>query len=108
MCGSAELLPLDCRMSDSSPEAPLRTQHVTVDGIEGKYARIELPDGTTEDCLLSALPKGVKEGDVIAISGEGGDFELEVDHKETHQRRAKAEEKLSAVNKDAPTGEINL
>ena len=42
--------------SDSLP-----TQHVTIDGIEGKHARVELPDGTTADWLLSILPEGVKE-----------------------------------------------
>ena len=37
--------------------------HVTVDGIEGKMARVELPDGTTEDWHLASLPKRVKDGE---------------------------------------------
>ena len=45
--------------------------HVTVDGIEGKLARVELPDGTTEDWRLSSLPKGVKEGDVVRTRRAG-------------------------------------
>lgn len=94
-------------MSESKSES-LPIQHVTVDGIEGKYARVELPDGQTEDWLLSTLPEGVKEGDVIALSGEDGDVEVEIDHKETRQRKAKAEEKLETLNVDAPSGEINL
>lgn len=49
-------LTLSVMSSDSLP-----TQHVTIDGIEGKHARVELPDGTTADWLLSILPEGVKE-----------------------------------------------
>lgn len=94
-------------MSDHSSKNPVK-QHVTVDGIEGRYARIELSDGSTEDWLLSTLPEGVKEGDVLAVYEEGGDFDLEIDHHETHQRQKKAEAKLEALNAAAPAGEINL
>lgn len=88
------------------PEA--RASHVVVDAIEGKYARVELPDGTTEDWSLASLPEGVKEGDVVRVQESGGDFEMEVDRAETEQRRSTAQRKLEALNQDAPTEEINL
>ena len=46
---------------------------ITVDGIEGQVARVELPDGTTEDWRLSILPKGVREGAVIRIDVQDAD-----------------------------------
>lgn len=95
-------------MSDTSAKDEPQAQHVTVDGIEGRYARIELPDGSTEDWLVSTLPRGVKEGDVLTVHENGGDFDLELDHAETHRRREKAEARLEALNTDAPAGEINL
>ncbi|WP_278911688.1 DUF3006 domain-containing protein [Deinococcus wulumuqiensis] len=71
-------------------------------------SRIELPDGTTADWLLSTLPKGVKEGDMLLISGEGGDFDLEIDHAETQRRRQQGQTKLEALNQTAPDGEMTL
>lgn len=88
------------------PEA--RASHVVVDAIEGKYARVELPDGTTEDWSLASLPEDVKEGDVVRVQENGGDFEMEVDHEETTQRRDSAQRQLDAVNGQAPQGEIDL
>ena len=82
--------------------------HVTVDGIEGRVARVELPDGTTEDWSLASLPKGVKEGDVVRVHVEGGDLEAEVDHAETKRRREKAQAKLDALNREPPAREITL
>ena len=84
------------------------TRHVTVDGIEGTVARVELPDGTTEDWSLSSLPKGVKEGDVVKVRVEGGDVEVETDHAETKRRREKAQAQMDALNVAPPAGEINL
>lgn len=86
----------------------LGDSHVTVDGIEGQYARVELPDGTTEDWSLAALPRDVQEGDVIRINVRVGDLELEVDHAETHRRRNHAQTELLALNAHAPTGDIDL
>ena len=81
---------------------------VVVDGIEGKWARVELPDGTTEDWSLASLPKGVKEGDVLRIEVTEGDFELVLDHAETQQRRQGAQARLDTLNQAAPDGEITL
>lgn len=96
-------------MIDANPDsASLPTEYVTVDGIEGKYARVELPDGTTTDWLLSTLPEGVQEGDVLAVSGEGGDFDLAVDRAETKKRKRQAQSKLEALNQVAQKGYITL
>lgn len=92
-------------MTESEP-TPLPPEHVTIDGIEGKYARIELPDGMTADWLLSTLPEGVKEGDVLVISEEGDRIEL--DHAETKKRQDTAQSKLEALNHNAPSGAIDL
>lgn len=94
-------------MTDVKLEAtPLPTEHVTVDGIEGKYARVELPDGTTVDWLLSTLPDGVEEGDVLAVKDDGDT--IEIDHAKTKERREQAQSKLEALNQTAPSGEITL
>lgn len=94
-------------MTDVKHEtAPLPTEHVTVDGIEGKHARVELPDGTTADWLLSTLPEGVKEGDVLAIKEDGDS--IEIDQATTKERRQQAQEKLEALNQTAPRREITL
>ncbi len=81
---------------------------VTVDGIEGKWARVELPDGTTEDWALASLPKGVKEGDVIRLEVTDGELDLEIDHAETKRRRQGAQDRLDTLNQTAPDGEITL
>jgi len=81
---------------------------VVVDGIEGKWARGELPDGTTEDWLLASLPRGVKEGDVIRLEIMDGDLDLEIDHAETQRRRQGAQARLDNLNQTAPDGEITL
>lgn len=56
----------------------LPTEYITVEKIEGRSASVGLPDGTVADWSLSTLPQGVCEGDVVAITGEGGDFEVEI------------------------------
>ena len=94
---------------------PKRTKHdfghtkpVTIDGIEGEYARVELPDGTTEDWRLDGLPEGVSEGDVVQVRATDGHFEMHIDHEETQVRRAQAQQELTALNSAAPAGEIDL
>lgn len=94
---------------------PKHTKHdfrdakaVTVDGIEGEYARVELPDGTTEAWSLAGMPEGVKEGDVLNVRAAEGHFEMQIDHEETRSRRKKAQERLDEVNAEQPTGEIDL
>lgn len=89
-------------------DAERLTGHVTVDGIEGQWARVELPDGTTEDWALASLPKGVREGDVIRSEVVDGDLELEIDHAETSRRRQGAQARLDTLNQAAPDGEITL
>lgn len=79
-----------------------------VDGIEGHLARVELEDGELVDLPLSSLPDGVREGDVLRMHEEGGDFTLEIDHTETARRRAGAQAQLDALNGKALDGEINL
>ncbi len=71
-------------------------------------ARVELPDGTTEDWRLTALPKGAKEGDVIRINVKGGDTEIEIDHGETDRRRNSAQTELLTLNAKSPQGDIDL
>lgn len=91
----------------TEPEVPsLPAEHVTIDAIEGKYARLELPDGTTADWLLSSLPDGVQEGDILAVSDEGNC--IEIDHAETQNRKAQAQAKVEALNQAVPSGEITL
>lgn len=95
-------------MTESQPHEELGVSHVVVDDIEGQYARVELPDGTTEDWSLASLPRGVREGDVIRIDVQGGDVEMEIDHAETERRRTGAQAQLTALNAQAPTGDLDL
>ncbi|MFC4640004.1 DUF3006 domain-containing protein [Deinococcus hohokamensis] len=87
---------------------PVLSGYVTVDGLEGRYARVELPDGTLEDWALASLPGGVKEGDVLRVHVEGGDLDIEIDHVETRRRSTQAQTELTALNQDTPDGEITL
>lgn len=79
-----------------------------VDGLEGRYARVEIEAGQTVDMSLASLPRGVREGDVLRVHVEGGDFTLEIDEGETARRRASAQTELDALNRASPTGEIDL
>ena len=81
---------------------------VVVDGIEGKWARVELPDGTTADWSLASLPRGMKEGNVLRIVEVDGDFDLEFDHAETSRRRQRAQARLDTLSQTTPDGEIPL
>ena len=78
---------------------------VTIDGIEGRLARVELPDGTTEDWSLANLPAGVREGDVVRLHVGGGDLEMEIDHVATGRRRQGAQAQLDALNRPGRVGE---
>ncbi|MFK7603797.1 DUF3006 domain-containing protein [Deinococcus sp. SM5_A1] len=93
-------------MASEQHEA-LGISHVTIDGIEGKLARVELPDGTTQDWRLSSLPKGIKEGDVIRIDVQGGDMDIEIDHEETDRRLALGQRQLNRLNAQAPEGDLD-
>ncbi|MDL2342530.1 MULTISPECIES: DUF3006 domain-containing protein [Deinococcus] len=93
---------------DDTPPTLAGPTQITVDGIEGNVARIELPDGTTADWDLASLPRGVREGDVVRLHVEHGDLEIEIDHAATTRRRTAAQSQLDAMNRAAPTGEIDL
>ncbi|MBB6015966.1 DUF3006 domain-containing protein [Deinococcus radiopugnans] len=86
----------------------LGVSYVVVDGIEGRMARVELPDGGTEDWRLASLPSGVQEGDVIRIDVQAGDVEIKIDHEETDRRHALGQRQLDALNAGTPDGDINL
>ena len=92
----------------AEPHEDPGTTHVTVDGIEGRLARVELPDGTTEDWPLASLPKGVKEGDVVGLDVQGGDVDLELDHEETDRRHALGHRTLNRLNANTPDGDLDL
>lgn len=94
-------------MAQIEQEFPL-TGQVIIDGIEGQWARVELPDGTTADWSLASLPADVHEGDVVSLQVEGGDLEIAVDHEATQQRKQQAQQRLDALNAHSPQGEINL
>lgn len=81
---------------------------IIVDGLEGRLARVELPDGTTEDWPLASLPRGVQEGSVVRVKVTEGDLEVEVDYGATQARREQAQRTLIALNAAGPSGEIEL
>ena len=93
-------------MPQDHADAPTATW--VVDGLEGRLARIELEDGETVDLPLASLPPGVREGDVLQMFEEDGDFTLEIDHAETARRRGQGQAQLDALNGAAPAGEIDL
>ncbi|WP_231881639.1 DUF3006 domain-containing protein [Deinococcus puniceus] len=74
----------------------------TVDGIEdtptGRMARVELPSGRTVDILLSALPSGVQEGDILGIQDGPDGAVAHILREETQARRAEAGAELDARN----------
>ena len=51
--------------------------------IEGQFAVCETDDGAVTDLLLTELPPGVQEGDVLILGTEG----YEIDSAETLRRR---------------------
>lgn len=97
-------MPTDNTLDDLMPHPSF----VTVDGLEGRLARVELPDGTTEDWPLASLPPGVKEGDVIRLTVNGGDLEAEIDHAQTRDCLTAAQAGTDALNAGAPTGDVEL
>lgn len=58
---------------------------VTVDRFEGDYAVCEKEDRTFIDIHMKDLPRGVKEGDVLIISGNI----IIIDREETTKRNEK-------------------
>lgn len=95
-------------MPNSPGEVTAVSSHVTIDGIEGALARVELADGTLEDWRLEELPVGIKEGDVLKVRMKDGERHVHIDHGETRRRKASAQQALTALNHGGPTGEVDL
>lgn len=91
-----------------TPTQPVTSSTYIVDGIEGDVARVELPDGTTADYPLASLPPGVQEGDVVRVTPRDSVPVGEIDHDATQARRQRAQDTLTALNADAPTGDLDL
>lgn len=62
-----------------------------IDRIENNIAVCELENGETLDVKISALPKGIKEGDVI---------KLFVDETETNERKERIDKLMNSLFKD--------
>ena len=62
-----------------------------IDRIEGNIAVCELPNCDTINISISALPNGVKEGDVICLS---------IDKKEAEDRKKKIDGLMNSLFKD--------
>jgi Protein of unknown function (DUF3006) len=90
--------------AEPTPASTLPLGLCTVDGLEGPLARIELPAGGTQDVLLSLLPAGVKEGDVLRVDASG----TVIDRIETQRRRDVAQAQLDALNAALPSGDLDL
>ncbi|HBN37976.1 MAG TPA: DUF3006 domain-containing protein [Ruminococcaceae bacterium] len=62
-----------------------------IDRIENNIAVCELENGEMLDVKISALPKGIKEGDVIKLS---------VDETETNERKERIDKLMNSLFKD--------
>ncbi|RPF43440.1 DUF3006 family protein [Hydrogenoanaerobacterium saccharovorans] len=58
--------------------------HLSIDRFEGDYAVCENSGGEMSDILICLLPKGIKEGDIVALHDDG---HYEFDIAETERRR---------------------
>ena len=74
----------------------------TVDGLEdtprGPVARIEREGGQTFDLPLTALPAGVREGDVLGVQDGPDGVTVRTLPEETRARREGAQRRLEALN----------
>lgn len=61
-----------------------------IDRIENNIAVCELENGEMLDVKISALPKGIKEGDVITLS---------VDETETNERKERIDKLMNSLFK---------
>ncbi|UBV45504.1 DUF3006 domain-containing protein (plasmid) [Deinococcus taeanensis] len=97
-------------MTDDSPPStsPHTSTSVTVDGLEGEHARVELVDGTVEIWRLSDLPRDVQEGDILDVRMENGHRHVRIDRAETRRRTQHAQAELSDLNAGSPDGELEL
>lgn len=62
-----------------------------IDRIENNIAVCELENGEMLDVKISALPKGIKEGDVIKLS---------VDETEANERKERIDKLMNSLFKD--------
>ena len=67
---------------------------LSIDRFEGNYAICEDGDRKMFAIELGELPKGAREGDILAISDEG---EIAVDADETRRRREKIKKLQNSV-----------
>lgn len=74
-------------MPQDNPDAPVPTATWIIDALEGRLAGVELEDGEIVELSLASLPPGAREGAVLRMEEDGGDFTLEIDHAETARRR---------------------
>ncbi|WP_245872969.1 DUF3006 domain-containing protein [Deinococcus planocerae] len=89
-------------MKDEERRDPHASERWTVDGIEdgprGRVARIEREDGQTFDLPLSALPDGVREGDLLAVEDGPDGVTVRLLPGETRARRMAAQRHLDRLN----------
>lgn len=102
-------------VKDEERRDPHGPERWTVDGIEdgprGRVARVEREDGQTFDLPLSALPVGVREGDLLAVEDGPDGVTVRLLPLETRARREAAQRDLDRLNAGTPRegeGEITL
>lgn len=103
------------RVKDEERCEPYPPERWIVDGIEdgprGRVARVEREDGHTFDLPLSALPDGVREGDLLAVQDGPDGVTVRLLPLETSLRREAAQRDLDRLNAGTPRegeGEITL
>lgn len=69
------------------------TGFYAIDRFEGEYAVCEGPDGAMHNFARVELPRGAREGDVLAY--DGADFAI--DRQQTAKRRKEAREKFESL-----------
>lgn len=69
------------------------TGFYAIDRFEGEYAVCEGPDGAMRNVARVELPRGAREGDVLAYGGGG----WEIDRQETARRRERARAQFESL-----------
>lgn len=90
------------------PSDDLPPAFVTVDGLDGRVARVHLPDGAVAVWSLASLPRSVREGDVVRLTVTAGDLDVEIDPARTREGQADARGARGARNATGPTGGVGL
>jgi hypothetical protein len=87
-------------------------RHWVIDRIEGEWAVIDRPDGTSFDLPRWMLPDGCREGDVLRVAvgrdGAAATWRIERDEAETARRLEKARRELEELRRRDPGGDIKL